>query len=241
MRDVTNIIIIGPPASGKTTAANHLASRFSYQAISDIDPLLELAKIHRLDLRSLRDACSSWVYWPEFNTQDEIELLKFKREFCLALTADGFRIISPQIWDEALSRCSINKQTQDRLIIEFARGRDNAYLEMFNLKLNEVYSHAFKHLPIFQTDILSVLEISCSFDLSLARNETRRRAGHRSVSDKSMLDIYGVNPLEAGGREDLMHRISTLMPGSTYYYHIIENQASVEEFLSEVDRIFIEL
>ena len=202
---------------------------------SDIDALLELKELHR-DPEQTALSTTDLRYWPEFGAVDSRVMKAMFERFRLTLREDGFEIDEPEIWDEALRRCILGSQ-DGPFLIEFARGRDTRYLNQYGVTERDVYARSFRILPIKPTDNVLVVEFFCSLASSQSRNKKRIAEGERGVSDRSMTRIYGLNPLENGGREHARDVVRSMTPNGWSEYRIVNNDGDITDLMATIDEI----
>ena len=201
------LLVVGPAAAGKTTYASAVRQLCpDTHAFDDLEPLLELVEVER----SLREARRSRDH---ATLTRDVELCRSQVRFAgpyldilsTALAAgstrlpqyvevltDGFRIVEPSVWDWVLQLVTRQARCHSRSLIEFARGRDEAYLRATGATPQMVYERSIatvlRELP--STARCGILHVAAPFATRSHRNRCRREAGEHAVSVTAMSDVY---------------------------------------------------
>jgi hypothetical protein len=211
MRTPCIVFVVGCPASGKTTLAQMICSRFEvFDFATDLDALTEIFLINDLaagcircrrspqeieDMFSVIGASRFWtdILEPRIK-QLETRTVKLEELETVETADGGHEIMSPTLWDEALLR-SIDSLSPDKsYVFEFSRGIDQAYLAEFNIGPREVYYRSFhlifRHAPNITPENSLVVHVSAAHGERDRRNNARKLVGKHFVSRQVMDQVY---------------------------------------------------
>ncbi|MHB8106634.1 MAG: hypothetical protein ACYDH4_04300 [Candidatus Cryosericum sp.] len=184
MEKLDVILLIGRPASGKSETIDFLKR---------LPDEVRLREYHIAPFEELDD----FVYvWQTFENDTIRQSMGLGRRD----TDDALYFLDDRIWDFFIERIDLDfrkKLARDPLFLEhhtvmmeFARGGENAYANAFEHLSEDVLSHA------------AILYIDVSFEESLLKNRRRYRPGqadsilYHSLEDAKMERYYKVNDWE---------------------------------------------
>ena len=190
------ILLIGRPAAGKSEVIDYLKHQ------SDEG----LAKLHLTPFEEIDDFI--WV-WQTFE-DDDIRSKMGKPRFN---TTPDYYFVEHDVWNFLIEKINLDFKKKlarnptylrdHTVIIEFARGGENAFGEAFSYLSDEILAHA------------AIVYIRVSYEESVRRNHKRARQGqedsilYHSLSDNKMETYYKTNDWEqlSGGKTEGMMTI----------------------------------
>jgi len=205
------VFIVGCPAAGKSTLAKLIHDRYrQFDIVSDLQALSELFEINDTITRSiqekwtleqayasLKELYGRICYWRDtlnvilasLEASDDI----FRYINTSLLLDGGHDILSPSVWDDALSRVVKLHDLSEHLILEFSRGVDERYQHAFGISERDVYLRAFQIIfdtnPRMLTKSL-IIHLHVNHTELMFRNQLRKIAGKHYVSETVMETVY---------------------------------------------------
>lgn len=185
------LFIIGPSCSGKSSLANIIRQQDpSYQLLDDVTPLYQIFHADEL-LHEKRE--NDFCKFISENNLTAYYDTKNPIVYSIPNNAGGYQILNPAVWNIVLSILGAQVKST-KCIIEFSRGSDHNYNQMFNVSDDAVYKKSFESLcaDISQTLLNKalIIDINAPLDIRKQRNIVRFHNGGHLVSEKTMDTVY---------------------------------------------------
>lgn len=185
------LFIIGPSCSGKSSMANVIRQQDpSYQQLDDVTPLYQIFHADEL-LHEKRE--NDFHKFINENNLTAYYDTKNPVVYSIPNLAGGYQILNPAVWNIVLSILGTQIKSA-KCIIEFSRGSDHNYNQMFNVSDDAVYKKSFDCLcadiPQTLLNKAMIIDINAPLDIRRQRNIVRFHNGGHLVSEKTMDTVY---------------------------------------------------
>lgn len=186
------LFIIGPSCSGKSSMANIIRQQDpSYLLMDDVTPLYQI--FHADELLHNKKKNDFHKFICENNLTAYYDT---KNPFVYSIpnNGEGYQILNPTVWNIVLSILGAQVIKSSKYIIEFSRGSDCNYNQMFNVTDSDVYKKSFECLcvdiPPALLDKAMIIDMNAPLDIRKHRNIIRFHNGGHLVSEKTMDTVY---------------------------------------------------
>lgn len=161
-----------------------------YSILDDVAPLYQ---IFHADEYILKNDIKSFKKFAEQNNLTMYYNMQQPSVYSQPNNCGGYKITNPAVWNIALSILGENIKNA-QYIVEFSRGNDGAYNELFDIKSKNVYQKSFECLcnnvncELLENSI--IININAPLAVRKTRNLERFKNGGHLVAEETMNSVY---------------------------------------------------